>query len=107
MRGASGKKSLGRDFAVLESVDGDSVSRASLPFAERIGERSHGSVEMLSVEAEGETEEIGLLGVTAEAIVGEIADGIGFEIQDGERLFLAGSVGAVAAVEKNGEAAVG
>ena len=62
---------------------------------------------MMAISAEGEAEEIGLLGVAAKAVVGEIAEFVGGEIQNGEGLFFTGSVGAVAAVKKNGEAAAG
>ena len=46
------KKAFGSHFTVMKRVDGDSVSRASLPLAEWIGERGHGCVEMLAVETE-------------------------------------------------------
>ena len=62
---------------------------------------------MLAIETEGEAEEIGLLGVAAEAVVGKIAEIVGLQIQDGEGLLFLGGVGAVAAVEEDGELAVG
>src|SRR5579859_5854119 len=62
---------------------------------------------MVAVEAEGEAEEIGLVGIVGEAVVGKICDFICFKIKDGERLFFAGGVGAVAAVEEYGELVVG
>src|SRR5271155_4328004 len=62
---------------------------------------------MSAVEAEGEAEEICLLGAAAEAIVWKITEGAGLEIENGERLFSPGGIGAVAAVEENGIATVG
>lgn len=62
---------------------------------------------MAAVDAKSEAEKIGLFGVAAEAVVGEIAEFVGGEIHDGEGLFFAGGVGAVAAVEEDGEAPVG
>ena len=62
---------------------------------------------MAAVGAEGEAEEIGLLGIAGEAVVGEIAEFVGLQIEDGEGLFFAGGVGAIAAVKKEGEATIG
>ena len=101
------EKSLRRDFAILEVVDGDSVSGASLPFSERIGKRGHGGIEVLAVEAKDQAEEIGLLGLDAEAIIGKIANCVGFQIEDGEGLFAAGSVGAETAVEEDSVTRIG
>jgi len=61
----------------------------------------------MAVEAKGEAEKKGLMGVVGEAVVGEIGEFIGFEIEDGERLFFAGGVGAVAAVEEDGKFRIG
>jgi len=61
----------------------------------------------VAVEAEGEAEKIGLMGVVAEAFVGEVRDLVGFEIEDGERLFFAGGIGAVPSVEKSREFLIG
>lgn len=98
---------LGRDFAILKSVDSNSVARASLPFSLRIGERRHGGVKVLAVEAEDQAEKIGLLGLDAEAAIGKIANGVGFQIEDGEGLFPAGSVGAETAVEEDSVTRIG
>jgi len=62
---------------------------------------------MMAVETESEAEKIGLMSIVAESIVGEIRELIGFEIEDGERLFFAGGVGAVAAVKEYGEFRIG
>jgi len=62
---------------------------------------------VLAVEAEDQAEEIGLLGLDAEAIVRKIANGVGFQIDDGEGLFAAGSVGAEAAVEEHSVTRIG
>ena len=62
---------------------------------------------MLSVQAEGEAEKVGLTGVGGEVVVGEIADRVCFKVQDGKGLFFAGRVRAKSAVEENGEAAIG
>jgi len=62
---------------------------------------------MLPINAEGEAKKVRLLGVIAKAIVGKITDGIRLKIEDRERLFLLGSIGSIAAVEKDGEVSVG
>ena len=46
----------------------------------------------MAVEAEGKSEEICLVRIRAEAVVGEIGQLVGFEIENGERLLLAGQV---------------
>ena len=45
---------------------------------------------MMAVEAEGEAEEIGLVGIVREAVVGKVCDFICFEVEDGEGLLFAG-----------------
>lgn len=100
------EKSLGGHFAILKGVDGNAVSGASLPFSEGIGEGSHGGVEMLAVKTEREAQEISLLGPVAQAVVGKIAEFVGFQIQNRDGLFLAGGVGTEAAVEENSKAAI-
>ena len=62
---------------------------------------------MAAIGAEGQAKEEGLFGVAAEAVVREIAEFVGGEIQDGEGLLFAGGVGAVATMKKNGIAAAG
>lgn len=102
-----GKKTFRSDDSIFEGVNGDAIAETSLLFAQGIGERSDGSVEMFAIDAEGEAEEVGLLGVATKTIVGEIAEFVGGEIENREGLFFAGGVGAVAAVEENGKATVG
>src|SRR5258707_278402 len=101
------EETLRSHTAIVESVDGDSVSGASLLLAKRIGERGHRRKQMFAVQAEGKTQEIRLLGVASETIVGKVLQLVGRQIQYGERLLFAGSVGAIAAVKENDEAAVG
>ncbi len=101
------EKSFGRDVAVLKSVDGDSVAGTSLPFSQRIAQRGHGSIQVLAVEAEDQAEEIGLLGLDAQATVGDIANGVCFQIENRERLLPAGSVGAETAVEEDSVTRIG
>ena len=62
---------------------------------------------MLAIEAECQAEEKGLLGVLGEALVGEIAEFVGFEIQNREGLFFSGGVGAKTAVKEDGIATIG
>lgn len=57
---------------------------------------------MLAVDAEGQAEEISLLGIVAETSIWKITKGVSFEIENGKRLFAIGSVRAVAAVEEHG-----
>ena len=102
-----GDEALWNDLAIVEGIDGDAVAGAAFFLAEGIGEGSHGGVEVLAVEAEGEAEEIGLAGVLAKAGVGEIGEIVGCEIEDGKRLFFAGGVCAVAAVKEDRKFSVG
>lgn len=62
---------------------------------------------MLAVQAEGKAEEISLPGIAAKAVVGEITEFVGSQIQYGERLHSLGSVGPETTVEKNGKMLVG
>src|SRR3974390_3417960 len=62
---------------------------------------------MFAIEAERQPKKVGLLGIRAEALVGEIAEFIGHKVQDGERLLFTRGVSAVAAVQENGKVAVG
>ena len=48
-----------------------------------------------------------MTGFVAEAIVRKVGELVGFEIEDGKRLFPARGVRSVPAVEENGKAAVG
>ena len=100
------EETLGGDFAIFEFVDSDAVASTSLLFSERVGEGGHGGVEMLAVEAEGEAEEVGLFRADGEPVVGKVAKSVGFEVQNGEGLFLVGCVGGKTAVEEDGEVAV-
>ena len=61
----------------------------------------------MAVEAEGKAEEIRLVRIVAQAIVGEIRNVVGFEIENGERLLLAGRVGSVSAVKEDSKFLVG
>ena len=62
---------------------------------------------MFSIRAECQAEEIRLLGVAAEAIIRKIAERVGFEIQNGKGLLLAGGVRTVATVKQHRETAIG
>ena len=100
-------ESLRSNASVLEGVHRDTVAGAALLLAEGIGERSHGSEKVFAVEAEGQAEEICLTGFTAETIIRKVGEFVGFEIEDGERLFLSRGIGAIAAVEEDRKAAIG
>ena len=62
---------------------------------------------MLAIEAKSQAEKESLSGIRTEAVVGKIAEFIGFEIQNGEGLLFAGTVSPIATVEEDGEAAIG
>jgi hypothetical protein len=101
------QESVGSNASIFKGVDRDTVAGAPLLLAEGIGERGYGSENVFAVETEGQAEEVGLVGFAAEAIVGKVGELVGFQIEDGERLFLSRSIGAEATVKKNGEAAIG
>lgn len=61
---------------------------------------------MCAVQAKSQAKKVGLFGFAAEAVIGEVAQFVGFQIENRERLLFVGGVGAVAAVKENGEAAV-
>src|SRR5882672_5366688 len=61
----------------------------------------------MAVEAEGKSEEICLVRIRAEAVVGEIGQLVRFEIENSERLLFAGRIGTVSAVKEDGEFLVG
>src|SRR5262249_28524949 len=67
-----GEKLFGRDAAVFKFVHDDAVAGVARLLAEWVGKGSQGSVEIMAIEAKGEAEEIGLMGIVAEAIVGEV-----------------------------------
>ena len=101
------KKFFRRDVAAVEGVDSDAVTRVSRFLAERVGEARHRSVEAVAVEAESKSEEICLVRIVAQAIVREIRDVVGLQIENGERLLLAGRVGTVSAMKEDSEFLVG
>jgi len=62
---------------------------------------------MMAVQAKGEAEEKGLMGVVGEAVIWEVGDFVCLEAKDGERLLFAGGVRAVAAVKEYCEFSIG
>jgi len=84
------QKLLRTDAAVLKFVNGNSVASASGSLSEWISERSHRRVQVLAVETEGQSEEIRLVRIGTEAVVGKIRDVVGLQIENSERLPFAG-----------------
>ena len=105
--GRQSHESLRSNPPVLEGIYSDTVTRAALLLAQRIGERSHGSIEVFAVAAEGQAKEIRLPGLAAEAIVRRVGKLVAFQIKNGERLFHSRRVGAEPAVQEHGKAAIG
>ena len=98
---------LRRYFALREAVNGDSVPGISRPRARRIGQRTDRSVQMLSVGAEREPNEIALMGVLGKPCVGEIRDLIGAEIEDRNGLVPQSFLRPMAIIEERGVMSVG
>src|SRR5262245_48786528 len=65
------------DAAVFEFIDGNAIAGVTRLCAESVGEGGHGSVEAVSIKAERQAEEIGLVSVVTDAVFGEVGELIG------------------------------
>ena len=95
-------EALRLELAAAELVNGDAVSCVVPLLADWIGDGADGGVETGAIGTEGEAEEVALMGVVAEALVGKIGEAVGLQIEDGDRLMGAGRLGAVAVVQERG-----
>src|SRR5262249_43979122 len=100
-------EALGRHFSSRERVDSDSVAGIAGLCAGRIGDRSQGSVKMLAVAAEGETDVVALVSILAEAVIGKVSELVAGEIEYGDGLVDLALLGSVPVMQHGGVASVG
>src|SRR5579859_3972135 len=74
------------DFSIVKRIHRDSVAGAPRLLTEWIGKGCDGSIQVFSVQAESEPEEIGLPRVIIQARIRKVGEVIGSDIQDRERL---------------------
>ncbi len=103
----NGNKFLGCYFALREGVNSDSVSGITGPCARWIGQRTNRSIQMLSVGAEGQTNEIALVSVLGKPCIGKVGDLIGSEIEDRDRLVPQSFLRSMSIIEERGVTSVG
>jgi hypothetical protein len=62
---------------------------------------------MLAIKAESQAQEVGLLGIGAQTVIGKIAEFVGIEVEHREGLLFARTVSSIAAVKENSKVLVG
>ena len=93
------QEAFGIQQAILQAINSDSVPGVARLLALGISKRSHRSVELSAIAAPRQTEEVSLPGIEAEARVRKVAQLVGRQVQQGNRLLKVGICTAVAVVQ--------
>ncbi len=92
-------KSFGRHFTVRECVESNPVSGVAGLFAGGISQGADGSIEVLAVRTERQSQKIALVSFLAQPGFGEIRDAVRLQVKDGNRLVRQRLLGSVAAIQ--------